>query len=516
MQQNERKKRTISDQPDLRLMRQAQKELAAAFASLSNPKDVERAFVDFLTPAEQRDLYSRWLIFKMLEDGVTQREISQKLGVSLCKITRGSRFLKSSKTIVRRMLAASENNEGKEMKVIADDISKSIAGSSWIRRMFEAGGELRKKIGAENVFDFSLGNPDLPPPPEAKDALHAIADSLSEPRALGYPSNAGFMPFREALAEKLAKEQVVPALKASHVIVSCGAAGAITSFFRAVLNPGDEVLVPSPYFVEYGSYCGHFGGKLIPVASDPETFDIDLKAMETAITDKTRVIMFNSPNNPTGTVYSDATVTALADLINRVNEGRERPIFLLSDEPYRFLTYGGIEVAPVLSKSPFAIVLGSFSKSLSMAGERVGYLAVNPEMPDVETFLAAVTLTTRTLGFVNAPIIGQKLAMCIINSGIDLNIYTVRREKMLAVLDAAGLTYAKPQGAFYVFPKVPGGDDVKFVNHLLQYGILAVPGSGFGMPGYMRLSYSVENDVIDRSKEAFVKALSEWGLGVRD
>lgn len=395
-------------------------------------------------------------------------------------------------------------------KVLADGIAAAMGNSSWIRRMFEAGAELRRERGAENVFDFSLGNPDLPPPPEAAAALRGLADALGEPRALGYPSNAGWMPFREALAARLAAEQNAPGLEARHVIASCGAAGALVSFFRAVLNPGDEVVVPAPYFVEYGSYCGHFGGRLVTVATNPETFDLDLAALEAAITPRTRAILFNSPNNPTGCVYPEATVAALAALVNRVNEGRERPVFLLSDEPYRFLTYGGAKVAPVLDKSPFAVVLGSFSKSLSLAGERVGYLAASPAMPGADAFLAGVTLTTRTLGFVNAPIVGQKLAARLLGCGIDLKIYEERRAKMLAVLDAAGLEYARPQGAFYVFPKTPGGDDVKFVGHLMKHGVLAVPGSGFGMTGHMRLSYSVETDVIERSAGAFKRAVESF------
>lgn len=395
-------------------------------------------------------------------------------------------------------------------KMLADGIAAAMGSSSWIRRMFEAGAELRKEIGAENVFDFSLGNPDLPPPREAAAALHEIADALGEPRALGYPSNAGWMPFREALAAKLAREQNEPGLEAKHVIASCGAAGALVSFFRAVLNPGDEVLVPSPYFVEYGSYCGHFGGKLIPVPANGATFEADVAALEAAITPNTRAIMFNSPNNPTGCVYSEATVKALAALVDKVNAGRERPVFLVSDEPYRFLTYGGAKVASVLDNTPYAVVLGSFSKSLSLAGERVGYLVVNPSMPDAAAFLAGVTLTTRTLGYVNAPIVGQRLATRLLDCGIDLGIYEERRAKMLAVLDAAGLEYVRPQGAFYVFPKTPGGDDVKFVGHLMKHGVLAVPGSGFGMAGHMRLSYSVETDVIERSAGAFKRAVETF------
>lgn len=395
-------------------------------------------------------------------------------------------------------------------KILSDEIAAAMGSSSWIRRMFEAGAELRKEIGAENVFDFSLGNPDLPPPREAAEAMRELADALGAPRALGYPSNAGWMPFREALAAKLAVEQNVPSLAAKHVIASCGAAGALVSFFRAVLNPGDEVLVPSPYFVEYGSYCGHFGGRLKAIPADARTFEADVEAIKAAITPKTRVIMFNSPNNPTGSVYSEETVTALADLVDEVNKERDRPVFLVSDEPYRFLTYGGAKVASVLDKSAYAVVLGSFSKSLSLAGERVGYLAINPAMPDADAFLAGVTLTTRTLGFVNAPIVGQRLAAQLLHCGIDLGIYEERRAKMLAVLDAAGLEFVRPQGAFYVFPKTPGGDDVKFVGHLMKHGILAVPGSGFGMAGHMRLSYSVETDVIERSAAAFKRAMEAW------
>ena len=392
------------------------------------------------------------------------------------------------------------------MKVISDSIAGQIGNSSWIRRMFEAGAELKRKYGADKVYDFSLGNPDLPPPPEAAAALREIADSLGEPRALGYPSNAGWAPFRESLAAKLAAEQNAPGLQAKHVLVSCGAAGAITSFFRAVLNPGDEVLVPSPYFVEYAAYCGHFGGVLKPIPSKEPDFDMDLDAFAAAIGPNTRVVMFNSPNNPTGCIYSEATIAALAALIAKANEGRERPIFLLSDEPYRFLTYGGATVPPVLCRSPFAVVLGSFSKSLSMAGERVGYLAINPAMPDGDKFMAALTITTRTLGFVNAPIIGQRLANRILNCGVDLSIYADRRAKMAAVLDGAGLKYAMPKGAFYFFPEVPGGDDIAFVNRLLAENILAVPGSGFGRPGHIRLSFSVETEVIERSAEAFRRA----------
>ena len=278
-----------------------------------------------------------------------------------------------------------------------------------------------------------------------------------------------------ALAAALAEEQQAPGLKAAHVLVACGAAGALTSFFRAVLEPGDEVLCPAPYFVEYGFYCGHFGGVLKPVPALKPGFDLDVAAMLAAIGPSTRVIIINSPNNPTGCVYSQATLARLAAGLEQVNRNRERPVFLLSDEPYRFLTYDGVVVPPILPLSPFAVVVGSFSKRLSIAGERIGYLAINPGMPDGGLLMQAVAMTTRTLGFVNAPVIGQKLALMLLNEGVDLGIYAHRRALMAQVLDAAGISYTMPQGAFYFYPAAPGGDDLAFVQHLLAENILAVP-----------------------------------------
>ncbi len=393
------------------------------------------------------------------------------------------------------------------MEIIASGIRKQMAGASWIRKMFEKGLELKKEVGPENVFDFSLGNPDIPPPPRAADVLRELADLAVQPLGLGYCPNAGLPAFREALAAFLSKQQDVAVL-ASHVVVTCGAAGALTSFFRAVLEPGDEVLCPAPYFVEYGSYCGHFGGVLKPVPALPPDFQPDIAGLEAAIGDKTRVIIINSPNNPTGCIYSQATLERLAAVVNRVNEGRERPVFLVSDEPYRFLAYDGATVPPILPLSPYTLVLGSFSKSLSLAGERVGYIAVSPAMPDVETLVNAVTMTNRTLGFVNAPVLGQRLAMALLDEGVDVEVYDRRRRTMAKVLSDAGLRFSMPQGAFYFFPEAPGGDDQAFVRALLKQNVLAVPGSGFGFPGYFRLSFSVDENVIARSAAGF-KAAAE-------
>ncbi len=396
------------------------------------------------------------------------------------------------------------------MKVIAEEIRNQMAGASWIRRMFEKGLELKKQFGAENVFDFSLGNPDIPPPPRTREVLLALADSAVKPLGLGYCPNAGLPPFREALAALLTRQQRV-GVQASNVVVTCGAAGGLTSFFRAVIEPGDEVLCPAPYFVEYGAYCGHFGGVLKPVPALPPDFQPNIEAMEAAVTERTRVIIINSPNNPTGCIYSEETLVRLGRLVDRVNASRERALFLVSDEPYRFLAYDGAVVPPVMPVSPFALVLGSFSKSLSLAGERIGYLAANPALPDVELLMNAVTMTNRTLGFVNAPILGQKLAMALLDEGVDLAVYDRRRKAMAQVLTAAGIRFAMPKGAFYFFPEAPGGDDQAFVRALLAQNVLAVPGAGFGFPGHFRLSFSVDEAVIEKSGPGFKAAVESLG-----
>ncbi len=392
-------------------------------------------------------------------------------------------------------------------QLIARDIATAMQNASWIRRMFEAGAELKKSRGADQVYDFSLGNPDVPPPEKAREVLHALADEAVRPCGLGYMPNAGLPEFRAALAKKLTAEQGV-ALEGQHVIVTVGAAGALVTFFRSVLEAGDEVLVPAPYFVEYVFYCGHFGGMLKPVPMQGPAFELDVAALLAQITDRTRVILLNSPNNPTGAIYSQAALQQLATAVNALNETRERPIFIFSDEPYRLFAFDGATVPSALGLSPYAVVLGSFSKSLSLAGERVGYIAVHPALEGVETLLAALTMTNRTLGYVNAPILGQKLALGILKEKVDLSVYEARRKAMAQVLTDAGLTFAMPKGAFYFFPQAPGGDDVAFCQKLLDHGIIAVPGRGFGMPGYIRLCCAVELDIILRSAAAFKAACS--------
>ncbi len=382
--------------------------------------------------------------------------------------------------------------------------------------MFEKGIELKKQHGADAVCDFSLGNPDVPPPAKTKEVLEAIAAKAIEPLGLGYCPNAGLPPVREAIAGYLAKQQATD-VKAGNVIMTVGAAGALVSFFRAVIEPGDEVICPAPYFVEYGSYCGHFGGVLKAIASKPdEGFRPDFDAMAAAVTPKTRAFLINSPNNPTGCIYAEEDLRRLAEIVNKVNAARQaefgdaaRPLYLLSDEPYRAFAYDGAVVPPVMPLTPYAVVLGSFSKTLSLAGERIGYVAIHPEMPDGTTLVNAVTLTNRTLGFVNAPVIGQRLAAQLLDQTVDLEIYDRRRKLMAKVLSDAGVEFVEPKGAFYFFPKAPGGDDLKFVDALQEELILAVPGRGFGMAGHIRLSCSVDEKIIARSAEGFKRAVAK-------
>ena len=398
------------------------------------------------------------------------------------------------------------------MQLVTPQIEKSLASGSFIRKMFTKGLELKAQFGADNVFDFSLGNPDVPPPAAAKAALEAIAVEAVKPLGVGYCPNSGIPAVRAKMADFLSRQQAC-AVTADQVVMTVGAAGAIVSFFRAVIEPGDEVLVPAPYFVEYGQYCGHFGGVLKSVNSLEPDFRLDLAAIKAAITPKTRAILLNSPNNPTGTIYPKTDLEAVAAIVEETNAARgegRRPLFILSDEPYRAFAYDGAEVPPMLPISKWTCVLGSFSKSLSLPGERIGYFVANPAMPDVEKLITAVTLTNRTLGFVNAPVIGQRLAAAIVEETVDLSIYERRRAAMTKVLDEAGIEYCPPKGAFYIFAKSPVADEFKFVEALTAENVLVVPGSGFGYPGYVRLCYAIDEQVILRSAAGFKRAMEKF------
>ena len=399
-----------------------------------------------------------------------------------------------------------------KMQTVTSDIGSSMANSSFIRKMFEKGIELKKEFGADAVCDFSLGNPDVPPPARVRDVLCSLADDAVKPLGLGYCPNAGIPAVREAMADYLSRQQET-ALSAGDVVMTVGAAGAMVSFFRAVVEPGDEIVVPAPYFVEYGAYCGHFGGVLKTVPSLPPSFMPDIDGIAAAITPRTRAVLVNSPNNPTGCIYPLPVMKLLAEIVDAENARREgvqgaRPVFLLSDEPYRAFAFDCAEVPAVLPLSRWSCVLGSFSKTLSLAGERIGYFVANPKMPDHETLTAAVTLTNRTLGYVNAPVIGQRLAASLLKETVDLEIYDRRRKLMAKVLSDAGVEFEMPKGAFYFFAKSPVPDDAEFVDALLKERILVVPGRGFGFAGYVRLSCSVDEKIIARSADGFKRAVA--------
>ena len=395
------------------------------------------------------------------------------------------------------------------MSLISAATKSSIENSSWIRRMFEAGFALKQEHGEDAVCDFSIGNPDLPPPPQIATGLRALAEKAHLPFALGYMPNGGYPWAREALAKHLCNEQGIN-ISASNVVLTCGAAGGLNAFFKTTLEPQDEVIALAPYFVEYGFYVANHQGVFRTVQTKADTFELDIPKIAAALNEKTRAIIINSPNNPTGQIYTKEELTELASVLLAASEKFGRPIFLIADEPYRFLAFDNIEVPSVLPLYPYAVVASSFSKNLSMPGERIGYLALSPLMPNSQPLTDGLFVSNRILGFVNPPAIGQHLMCAALGSGVDMKIYEKRRNCMAEVLHQAGYEFLNPKGAFYFFPKAPGGDDVKFVQTLMKHLILAVPGSGFGAPGYFRLTFCLDEKIILRSLEGFKKAMAEF------
>ena len=393
------------------------------------------------------------------------------------------------------------------MNALSPQIAEYITRGSWIRKIFESGIEMKKIYGQDQVCDFSLGNPDLPPPKVVGECLADMAETAGEPFAFGYMPNAGYPHVREALAKHLCVEQDVAA-SASDVMLTCGAAGGINVFLKAVIEPGEEVICPAPYFVEYGFYAENHQARLVPVKTKPLTFELDLAALEAAITPKTRVVLINSPNNPTGQIYSKSQLEELCDILTAHNKKRERFIYLMADEPYRFLVYHGHKVPAVLPMYPWSVVISSFSKNLSLPGARIGYVLLAPDMPEKEELMNGLVFANRILGFVNAPAIAQNVLLRALGHQVDTTVYAKRRALMAEVLSSAGYEFSMPKGAFYFFPKAPGGDDVAFVARLRDQRILAVPGSGFGYPGYFRLAFCVGEEVIERSLDGFKKAIS--------
>ena len=387
---------------------------------------------------------------------------------------------------------------------VSRSIREAMVRSSWIRKMFEEGARLKAEFGESNVFDFSLGNPNLDPPEAFRRVLRELLEE-DPPGCHGYMPNAGLPAVREAVAAQASREQGVE-LQGKHVVMSVGAGGALNAILRAILEPGDEVVVPKPYFVEYDFYLENHRGTLRTVPTS-EDFDLLMEPLEQAITARTRAVLINSPNNPTGKVYSRDNLLELRDLLERKSAEHGRPIYLMSDEPYRKIVYDGHEVPGVLSLFPNSIVCTSYSKDLSLAGERIGYVAVSPRVPEVDVLLGGLTLTTRILGFVNAPALMQRAVGRLQGVSVDVDRYRRNRDRLFEALVEAGYRCHKPEGAFYLFPKSPIPDDVAFVRELQRENILAVPGSGFGGPGHFRLAYCCSPETLERSLPGFRRAI---------
>ncbi len=392
---------------------------------------------------------------------------------------------------------------------LAAKIQDAIQRSSWIRQMFEEGARLKALYGADKVYDFSLGNPDLEPPENFRKVLGSI---IAEPPigVHGYMANAGYDETRAAVAAYVSKEQGVE-VSADHVMMTCGSAGALNCIFKALLDPGDEVIVPAPYFVEYGFYADNHGGQ-IRVVSTRDEFTLDLEAIETAINSRTKVVLINSPNNPTGQVYDRNSLEGLGNLLAVSSEKLGRTLYLVSDEPYRKIVYDGFEVPSILEAYQNSIVATSYSKDVSLAGERIGYLVIHPEADQAEALMGGFILANRILGFVNAPALLQRAVRHLQGTCVDVSVYQGRRDRFCQGLTDGGYEFVRPRGAFYLFPKSPISDDVAFVRLLLEENILVVPGSGFGAPGYFRIAYCVEEQTIESAIPGFARA-RERALG---
>ena len=390
---------------------------------------------------------------------------------------------------------------------IAEKVQTFLERSSWIRKMFEEGAQLKAKHGAENVFDFSLGNPNLEPPARFKEALVDVAKATGS-GLHSYMPNTGYAYVRQAVAEFLSEEQGVP-VTGNEVIMTCGAAGALNVILRAVLDPGDEVLTPAPYFVEYGFYADNHGGvlKTVPTKSD---FTLDLQAIQGAITPRTKVVLINSPNNPSGQIYSKESLLHLGSLL--MEEGRRvnRTLYLISDEPYRKIIFDDADVPSIFSCYSETMIVTSYSKDLSIPGERIGFLAVNPQASYKGDLLAAMAFANRILGYVNAPALMQRTIQFLQGACVDPAVYERKRNLLCDGLSESGYEFVKPKGTFYLFPKCPVPDDVAFVKALQEEHILTVPGSGFGAPGYFRIAFCVDDDTITRALPGFERVAKRF------
>lgn len=395
--------------------------------------------------------------------------------------------------------------------MISERMVGLVKGSSVIRAMFEEGKRLAAQYGAENVYDFSLGNPNVPAPKEVNEAIKAVVDEEESTFLHGYTSNPGYADVREAVAENL-NRRFGTHFTLENIIMTVGAAGGLNVIFKSLLNTGDEVIAFAPYFGEYRSYVANYDGKLVEVAPDESTFMPDMAAFEAAITPKTKAVIVNNPNNPSGVVYSVDTITKIAAIVDEKQKEYGTEIYLIADEPYRELVYDGAEV-PFLTKYYDNTIVGySFSKSLSLPGERIGYLVIPDEVVDAKLLQSAASVATRILGFVNAPTLMQRAVARCLDAEVNVEAYDRNRKALYDGLTKLGFACIKPQGAFYLWVKAPGKDETKLVQTAKSHNILVVPGSSFACAGYVRIAYCVSYDTIMNALPKFELVAKELGL----
>lgn len=393
--------------------------------------------------------------------------------------------------------------------MISEKMQGYVNNSSAIRAMFEEGKKLASVYGAENVYDFSLGNPNVPAPAAVKEAALQVLNEEDPLMVHGYMSNSGYEDVREAIAASL-NRRFGTGYDAGNLVMTVGAAGGMNVIFKTLLNPGDEVIAFAPYFGEYRAYVSNYDGVLKVVPPDTETFQPNLAAFEKLITEKTKAVIVNTPNNPTGVVYSAETLKRLADILEEKQKEWKTSIYLISDEPYRELVYGGVEVPWIPDFYRNTIVGYSFSKSLSLPGERIGYLVLPSEMDDSEAVKNAANVATRILGYVNAPSFFQRVVARCLEEKADIAYYDRNRETLYEGLKKAGLSCIKPEGAFYLFVKSPVEDEKAFCEKAKKQNLLLVPGSSFACPGYVRLAYCVSYEMIIRSLPHFEELMKEY------
>ncbi len=391
--------------------------------------------------------------------------------------------------------------------MFSEEVMKNIQNGSAIRAMFEEGARRSAIYGAENVYDFTLGNPD--PEPDVS-VTESILKYARTPNIHKYMANAGYADVRESVAAYTEKETGVP-VKGAHVLMVAGAAAGLNVVLKALLNPGEEVLAIAPYFVEYGAYTRNQGGRFKTVMAREGSFDLDVDAIEKAITPYTKAIILNSPNNPTGTVYLEETLQKLSALLDRL-ESAGQTVYVISDEPYLKIVYDGVKVPAILSLFKNSIIVNSFSKSLALPGERIGYIVVNPAIEGAELLIDGMILCARTLGYVNAPSLFQKVIAENLELATGVDSYCERRNVLYDIIKRAGFSCRLPEGAFYLFPKSPIPDDEEFCRRALDYNLILVSGTGFGCPGYFRLAYCVSMDTIKRSEKAWMELGKEFKL----